>query len=85
MRQGFIASDNKDCMYSYMQKMLGKLIDYDKSGNTELTKTLNTYLECSGNGTETAEKLFIHRNTLHYRIEKIEQITGYDLNSYEMI
>lgn len=79
------ASDNKDYMYSYMQKMLGKLIDYDKSGNTELTKTLNTYLKCSGNGTETAEKLFIHRNTLHYRIEKIEQITGYDLNSYEMI
>ena len=77
------ASDNKD--YMYMQKMLGKLIDYDKSGNTELTKTLNTYLKCSGNGTETAEKLFIHRNTLHYRIEKIEQITGYDLNSYEMI
>lgn len=79
------ASDNKDYMYSYMRKMLGKLIDYDESGNTELTKTLYTYLECSGNGTETAEKLFIHRNTLHYRIEKIEQITGYDLNSYEMI
>ena len=79
------SSDNTDYMRSYLNRMLGKLMDYDKGGNTELTKTLEVYIESNGNGTETAEKLFIHRNTLHYRIEKIEQLTGYDLNSYETL
>ncbi len=79
------SSDNTDYMRSYMRKMLGKLMDYDSGSNTELTKTLETYIECNGSGTDTAEKLFIHRNTMHYRLEKIEQLTGYDLNSYETL
>lgn len=53
-----------------------KLVAYDKRG--ELQTTLHMYIEEDGELSQTAKKLYIHRNTLSYRLEKIEQITGKD-------
>lgn len=50
------------------------LVSEDKSG--ELQKTLQAYIEGNGDLSEIAEELFIHRNTLRYRLEKIKRITG---------
>lgn len=44
-----------------------------------LLETLFTYFEMNGNVSQTAEKLFIHRNTLQYRFRKIKEITGFDI------
>lgn len=41
------------------------------------------YLQCHGLKKETAEKLFIVRQTLYHRLEKIEQIIGSDFMNYE--
>lgn len=46
--------------------------------NEELTRTLQTYLSCNLNANETAAQLMIHRNTLHYRLNKIHSLTGKD-------
>ncbi|WP_018750351.1 CdaR family transcriptional regulator [Paenibacillus sanguinis] len=46
--------------------------------NEELIKTLQTYLNCNLNANETANLLMLHRNTLHYRLSKIQAITGKD-------
>jgi carbohydrate diacid regulator len=50
------------------------LREKDKSG--QLLKTLDALFECNGNVKECSNSLFIHRNTLRYRLEKITEITG---------
>lgn len=63
----------------YYQELLGELIEYDRINSSELISTLDAYLKENGNITMTAEKMFIHRNTLKYRINKIEEIALCDL------
>lgn len=46
----------------------------------ELQKTLRVYLECNCSITETANTMFLHRNTVKYRIGKCEEILGKDFN-----
>jgi carbohydrate diacid regulator len=45
--------------------------------------TIQKFFENSLNISETARKLFIHRNTLVYRLDKIEKITGLDLRLFD--
>ncbi|MGN6379703.1 MAG: PucR family transcriptional regulator [Gaiellales bacterium] len=49
----------------------------------ELTTTLETYLRCGSSVAATAGALFLHRNTVHYRLRRIEQQTGLDLSRLE--
>lgn len=52
-----------------------KSLAYPKTKeDIELVKTVETYLDCQCEISETARKLFIHRNTVKYRIEKMEEI-----------
>ena len=53
---------------------------YDDENGTELLPTLQEYLISGLNATATARQLFIHRNTLYQRLEKIQQIITSDLN-----
>lgn len=50
------------------------VIDYDKEYNSELMMTLNVYMECGQNLRKTAEKIFIHHNTVRYRLNLIEKL-----------
>lgn len=50
------------------------LAQYDKENNTDLLHTLEVYLTCGLNATETAAELFIHRNTLYQRVTRIEHL-----------
>lgn len=61
------------------------LREYDNANNTELYTTLRTYLECNLNQSAAAKALFIHRNSLLYRLKRITQITGLDLNDIKVI
>ena len=83
-----------DLLYNYTGKIplehychpaLHILRQYDKINNTELYVTLNTYLEHKKNLRTTAEALFIHRNTLVYRINRIHQLTELDLGSVNVL
>ena len=49
----------------------------------ELTTTISKFFECSLNVSETARQLFIHRNTLVYRLDKVYKMTGLDLRTFE--
>lgn len=62
-----------------------KLIEYDELNSTDYCNTLYEYIIFSNSVSNSAEKLFIHRNTMAYRISKISQITGLDLNNGENI
>ncbi|MCR5625487.1 MAG: helix-turn-helix domain-containing protein [Lachnospiraceae bacterium] len=49
----------------------------------ETVETINKFFEYSLNVSETARKLFIHRNTLVYRLDKIQKATGLDLRNFD--
>ncbi len=57
------------------------LIEYDKVNNTELVKTLKIYFKCNGNKKKISEKMYMHYNTIIYRLQKIHDITGFDLDN----
>ncbi len=62
-----------------------QLAEYDAENESELIPTLRAYLSCSCNTTETAKKLFLHRNTLANRLNKIKTILCVDMNDSEEI
>jgi carbohydrate diacid regulator len=48
----------------------------------EMLTTAEEFLLCSQNVNETARNLYVHRNTLLYRLEKIEKATGLNIRSF---
>ena len=53
---------------------------YDRENDTDYLRTLYTYLACERSNVDTAATLFIHRNTLKYRLDKIAELIDADLN-----
>lgn len=64
---------------------VGILISYDEENKSELFATLKAYLENSLSLTDTAQKLFIHRNTLTSRLSAIKKLLCTELTSMEEI
>ncbi|WP_405490671.1 helix-turn-helix domain-containing protein [Nocardia sp. NBC_00511] len=62
----------------FRTRVLGALLDSDDS-HAALRTTLAAFLEHNGSWTRTAEALYVHVNTVHYRIERIERLTGRNL------
>lgn len=65
---------------SLFERKLGKLRQYDEEHNSDLMRTFLYYLESRGSLIDTANRLYIHRNSVKYRLERIRDITGYELN-----
>lgn len=61
-----------------VESVISPLYEYDRSMGTDLVKSLKCYLECK-NLSETARLLYLHRHSLLYRINKIEELTGLSL------
>ncbi len=75
--------DRQPEVRGFVQEWLGGLLDYDRSKHAELVKTLAHYLECGGNYDLAAQSLHIHRSTLRYRLARIRDITGRDLQNVD--
>lgn len=67
----------------FADQILGKLIAQDGAGKGHLLETLSMYFRCNGNVVQTAGELFIHRNTLLYRLDRIRELGGFDLDDAE--
>jgi DNA-binding PucR family transcriptional regulator len=65
---------NQGELLSFAERMLGPLLAYDREHGTDLVKTLDTYLRLDCRPAATATDLCIHRSTLLYRLERIEEI-----------
>jgi purine catabolism regulator len=65
----------------FCRETIGALADYDDKHNSTLVQTLSIYFENLGNLTQTADALYIHRNTLQYRMERITEIAKIDINN----
>ncbi|KAA9005509.1 PucR family transcriptional regulator [Paenibacillus spiritus] len=67
-----------DSMRRYYTRTLAGLLSREPEYAKEMLHTLEVYLECDGHINETAKKLFIHRNTATYRMEKLSEILEVD-------
>ena len=75
--------DDSRILDTYMEKKIGKLLQADELNDGNLSETLENYLNCSCNAKKTAEEMFLHRNTLNYRLKKIREILGCDLENLD--
>jgi len=76
------ASDRPE-VHDFVMEWLGPLLSYDSKKNADLVTTLTHYLDCGGNYDDAAESLSIHRSTLRYRLGRIRDISGRDLQDVE--
>jgi len=60
------------------REVLASLLEYDRTHQTNLVKTMEVYLDFNGSIIKTAEKIFVHPNTIKYRLERIKEILGKD-------
>lgn len=74
-----INSINKEMKEELYSKFNSKFIKFDK----EMINTIQELMNCGLNISEAAKKLYIHRNTLIYRLDKIEKDTGYDIREFK--
>ncbi|HEV2785113.1 MAG TPA: helix-turn-helix domain-containing protein, partial [Solirubrobacteraceae bacterium] len=57
------------------------LVAYDDQYETELVRTVEAFLDNDGNVAGTAQKLFTHRHTIRYRLERVRELSGLDVGS----
>lgn len=70
---------NAEEVSRYVEKRLRKLEEYDSANNTDLINTFLKYYLNGFNSCKTANALFIHRNTMQYRLSKITELLDIDL------
>ncbi len=58
------------------------LVNYDRERGSGLVQTLTVYFETGTNASKTSERLYLHRNSLLYRLERIQELTGLDLRDH---
>lgn len=81
--QALLHSDSNAYLHRLCAETVHPLSQYDKEHHTELLKTLKVLIKNMGVRTQAAEELFLHRNTLLYRIRKIEQLLNCNLSDGE--
>ena len=69
---------------SFMIQAMHTLLKYDKQHHTHLFTTLKVYLQCNRKATETGDILHMHRNTVLYHIDRIEQLLHISLSSADV-
>lgn len=67
----------------FCQQVVGALLDYDARNGTDLVHTLLVYFRNGESLNRAASSLYIHRNTLAYRLSRIQTITGLDMRNPE--
>lgn len=78
-----IHEENKPLIINYINNYIGPLIRNDKIHDLQLLDTLEAYIDNNCNMGNTAQVLFIHVNTLKYRLKKIKELIFIDFNKIE--
>lgn len=81
--QLILSLSDREKLSDFCDRTLGILVEYDVRQNADLIKTLEAFFTCHGNLSQTADMLIVHRNTLLYRMNRINEIAGIDLNRPE--
>jgi DNA-binding PucR family transcriptional regulator len=81
LHQALLASVPAPVLRASRDRLLGPLREYDERHNAELIGTLRSFLACDGSWSACASLLYVHVNTVRYRIGRIEALTGRDLSA----
>ena len=71
--------DDVRVLDEYVETQLGILLSYDGINTGSLCETLENYLKHNCNAKRTSEAMYVHRNTLNYRLKKISELLNCDL------
>jgi sugar diacid utilization regulator len=74
-------SENPAELQRFYGETVEPLVAYDEQYETELVVTLEAFLEADGNVAGTAQRLFTHRHTIYYRLERVRELSGHDVSS----
>jgi sugar diacid utilization regulator len=72
-----------DVRQAFATRVIGPVVAYDAAHGSELVPTLDAFLRADGSWSRCAEAMRLHVNTVRYRISRVEEVTGRDLNRLE--
>jgi sugar diacid utilization regulator len=78
-----VLQENPEELEAFYGETLEPVVLYDSRYGTELVKTLTTYLENDASTVRTATGLFAHRHTIRYRLDRVSELTGLDVDKSE--
>src|SRR3954453_19675528 len=64
------------------RRLVEPLLWYDRERRSDLVRTLRVYFASGANAREAAERLFLHRNSMLYRLARVKKLTGLDLRDH---
>jgi purine catabolism regulator len=76
--------DDMNELQAFYQETLGPLLNADTRGDGTLLDTLEGFFRCNGNLSETARAMHLHRNSLLYRLGRIEELLGRSFEDAEL-
>lgn len=74
---------NTDILGRLNQKYLVPLMEYDEKNNSDMTDFVSAYIEYNGHIKDISENLYLHRNTVYYKIKKAEELLGCSLSNLD--
>ena len=74
-------ADDPEELQRFYEETVEPLVAYDDQYETDLLTTVETFLDADGNVAGTAQRLFTHRHTVRYRLERVKELSGLDVGS----
>ena len=78
-----VLQENPEELEAFYAETLEPVVRYDLRYGTELVRTLTTYLDNDASTVKTATGLFAHRHTIRYRLDRVGELTGLDVDKSE--
>jgi sugar diacid utilization regulator len=74
-------SEDPQELQRFYSETVEPLVAYDEQYETDLVQTLETFLDADGNVAGTAQRMYTHRHTIYYRLERVRELSGLDVSS----
>lgn len=81
----FSLASNKELLRTSIHPDITAILEYDNQNHTEYINTLQAYLYCNRNAVVAAKRLHIHKSTFFYRLSKISDLFGFDMNDGKLL
>ena len=65
------------------RELIERVEAYDRRHSSDLIRTLKVFFAANGNASEAADRLYLHRNSLPYRLARVQELTGLDLKDHQ--
>ncbi len=64
------------------RELVERIEAYDRKHSSDLIRTLRVFFAANANASEAADRLYLHRNSLPYRLARVQELTGLDLKDH---